>query len=361
MATKEIVSKTEAKKVEKWLVEAGRADGKSGRKLLFYHNHSDGICSAVLMLRFFSGFETCVCGGPIISDGFVKELIEAGPKLVVFIDLPVDQEWKKLEKIQKAVPGLRIILIDHHIYDKNLNSKDIIHINPMFKSRAYIPAALVVYRMLQQMGKRPEPLLWVAAIGTIGDYGINDCKDFLDECRHRYPKLLGRNPLKSKFWRASEMISHATALKGNVGVRKGLEFLLRAKDFNDFVANPVLGSWEKEVEGEIERVRKNAEKGKEKHGDVMVFTIDTKLGLNSEISTYFSESYHDKIIIVRRKIGDDWKLSLRCQSGRVNVGELTKRAVSGIGSGGGHARAAGAMVNDWERFLKRFVKLANSS
>ena len=359
MTVKDIVSKAEAKKVERWLAEAGKADGK-GRRFLFYHNDPDGICSAAMLLRFFPGFESCVCGGPVMSHAFVQELIEAKPELIVFLDLPVDQEWKKLEFVQRSVPELRMIVIDHHLYEKNLNSDRVLHINSMFKTEAYIPCAYIIYRMLQQMGKAQKPLLWVAALGVIGDYGWDDCRDLMDECRRRYPKLLGKDAPKSKLGRAAEMISHAVALKGAVGARKSLEFMLRAKNFEDFIATPELGSWEKEVEEELERVIKRAEREKQEHPHgVLAFNIETKLGLNSEVATRFSESYPDSVIIVRRRLGTveqgQWKLSIRCQSGRVNVGELTKRAVRGIGSGGGHAKAAGAMVNDWERFVKRFV------
>jgi hypothetical protein len=55
-----IISKTEAKKLETWLASAGR-------KLLFYHNDADGITSACMLLRFFSGFESDVRKGPVME------------------------------------------------------------------------------------------------------------------------------------------------------------------------------------------------------------------------------------------------------------------------------------------------------
>jgi len=351
------ISATDVKKLEKLL-------DLKGKKLLFYHNDADGICSAAMMLRFFSGFESDVRKGPVMDDGFIRDLIAKKPGLVVFLDLPVDQEWKKLGKIQKALPGLRIVIIDHHIYEKNLNSKSVLHINTRFRSDGYIPATAMVYELLTQMGKGVKPLLWIAGIGVIGDYGWEDCAELMDECRRRYPKLIGRgqDPLKSKFWDAAEMISAAVTLNSDAGARKCLAFMQKAGSFEEFIAEPELGSWRKEVDEEFERVAKRFKKdSKEYPGGVIALEIRTSIGLNSAVATYVSERRPDSIVVVRREIGKgdnkQWKLSLRCQSGRVNLGGLTKKAVKNIGSGGGHAKAAGALVKEWNVFIKRFVRL----
>jgi single-stranded DNA-specific DHH superfamily exonuclease len=260
------------------------------------------------------------------------------------------------------------VIIDHHLYEKNLNSERVLHINPRFSSEAYIPASAVVYEALKSMGKKVEPLLWIAAIGVIGDYGFEDCKDLVDDSRQKYPKLLGKgqSPLESKFWSAAELISAAVTLNSNSGARKCLGFMLKSKNFEEFVSVPELGGWKREVDEEFDKVVRRLEQKKEEHPNgILTFEISTKLGLNSAVAGHFSEKYPDSVTIIRRNVGkgkdQQWKLSIRCQSGRVNVGEVSKSAVKGIGSGGGHVKAAGAMVNDWDRFVKRFVRLAGQA
>ncbi len=338
-----MIRKSEAERVERLLQ-------KNGKKLLFYHNDPDGICSAAMLLRFFPGLEAYTMKGPVMGRDFVKSVVDKKPVVIVFVDLPVDQEWKTIEKMQKAIPGMEIAVIDHHIYDKDLNSKRILHINPRFEGDFYIPASYVVYKLLKKMGRDVKLLVWIAAIGIIGDYGLDECKDVLGECRRRYPKLLGSDALRSKLGTAAEFISRAVALKGNIGAKKSLEFLLKSEKFEEFISVPELGGWKREVDEEFERIVRDSEQNVEKHGNVFAFTINTKLGLNSAVATYFSEKYPDNVIIIRRRKIDQWKLSLRCGSGRVDVGTLTKKAVKSIGTGGGHKKAAGAMVKDLRDF-----------
>ena len=53
---------------------------------------------------------------------------------------------------------------------------------------------------------------------------------------------------------------------------------------------------------------------------------------------------------------EGYKISLRCQSKTVNVSALAKKCSKGIGSGGGHEQAAGALVSDFDKFRKRAIR-----
>ena len=61
------------------------------------------------------------------------------------------------------------------------------------------------------------------------------------------------------------------------------------------------------------------------------------------------------VVMIRKKSGDVWKLSLRCQSGNVNLNEVVKKSAKGLGSGGGHVKAAGAVVTDYKKFLQKLI------
>ncbi len=93
-----------------------------------------------------------------------------------------------------------------------------------------------------------------------------------------------------------------------------------------------------------------------------VYRIDSRLSIASTVSTMLSERNPDKIIFVVKQSNQMMKISARYQEGRqdtVNLNDLLKKAVKGIGSGGGHIRAAGAVVpkKDWPEFERRVFSL----
>ncbi len=329
---------------------------KSKNRVLLYHNDPDGITSAALIMKFFPGFDAIPRKGPETDERFVKDIVRRDPDLLLIVDIPIDQEHEKLEAIKKALPHLKIIVIDHHIIERDLNSMGALHINPRFrKPDAYMPCACIVYVMLQKLGFDVRSLVWMAAIGIISDYGIDDCRDVLEECRTEYPYLLRGNPRKSRIFDAAKLISSAVTLKGLKGASEAMKILTKCEYFEDLAAVRKLKEWRNIVDSEIRQVILESEKTRTKKGDVLFYRIDTKLKLNSIIATILSEKHPDSVIVVRQRYRNGWKISLRNQSGKYNLGEIAKRAVRGIGSGGGHEKAAAAMVPRWLEFRRRFL------
>jgi single-stranded DNA-specific DHH superfamily exonuclease len=323
-----------------------------GKRLLFYHRDADGICSASLILRFFPGFEQDARQGPRIEKEFIKEMLEKKPDLLVFIDLPVDQEWEKLKEVMENLPKARVVVIDHHLHERDMNSERVVHVNPRFFEDSYLATSYIVYKLMESLGKEVSALVWVAVIGVIGDYDLKDCKDLLEFCEKSYPGSLGKNPMRSNLSYAADLICSAVTIKGSEGSERVLRIILESKDYRKFLESNLLKAWHKKVRGEISRVIKDALKNKEIHPKMglHIYTIKTRMSLTSALSTYFGERNPEKTVIIRRRVDNEWKISLRNQSGEVNVGSLAKRCVKGIGTGGGHKKAAGAIVTDWDRF-----------
>jgi single-stranded DNA-specific DHH superfamily exonuclease len=330
----------------------------SGKRLLFNHRDADGICSATLLLKFFGEFESNARQGPRIEREFVKEIVEKMPDLLVFLDLPVDQEWEKIKEILDKLPKTRMVVIDHHIYERDMNSERIVHVNPRFFEDKYIATSYVVFKLLKSLGKDVSQFVWISAIGIIGDYDIKDCVDVLELSEKTYPGSIGKDAMRSKLGYASELICSAVTIKGGEGADSVLKILLESKDYRKFLESKRLKTWHQKVKEEIRRVIKNAYKSAETHPKLglNIYTIRTRMSLTSAVSTYFAEKYPDKTVIIRRKAGSEWKLSFRNQSGNVNVGNLAKKCVQGIGTGGGHKKAAGAIVSDWEKFRERLLE-----
>jgi single-stranded DNA-specific DHH superfamily exonuclease len=330
--------------------------GSSGKGLLFYHSDADGACSAALFLRFFKGFDYSPRKGPVMGEDLVKLIPEKRPGTLVFLDLPVDQEWRKLERFLKEIPGLRIVIIDHHIHERDMSSDRVLHINPRFlRGDAYMPAACVVYRILEELGMGVKPLIWIAAMGVIGDYVWEDCPDLIRECREDYPYLLEGEPRGSRLGEGADTIAAATTLKGLPGISECLRTLISSQGFEDFDGNRKLQDWKRELDDEFQIIVEDFEKKRQvlEEENMILYELKSGLSLTSMVATHMGERFPDKIVAIRKASGDAWKVSLRGQNTGLNLGDIVKGCVKDIGSGGGHEKAAAAVVRDWGEFLKR--------
>ena len=154
------------------------------------------------------------------------------------------------------------------------------------------------------------------------------------------------------------LISSAITAAGDKGAEKALHALMGAEDFQAFTRDEQLQSWKELIESEVEKVVSSFEEESEMHPKLGVAIMDmkSKYSITSTVSTLISEKNPDLIVIIKRAVEDGVKLSMRNQSGRVDLNALARKACKGIGTGGGHEKAAGAQVTDWNEFKKRFLK-----
>ncbi len=332
-----------------------------GKKVLLYHTDTDGICSAALFMKFFGGYVPIPLEGPMIGDRLMKQLIELKPSMLVIVDIPLDQECKKLEKIQKESAGMKTLMIDHHIPEKDMNSERMIHINPRFETDLYIPASVLVYKLLKDIGKDVKSLIWIAATGVVGDYAYKDCKDIIEECEKTYPGSTGKDMISSVIGQISEGMMSTAVLKGLEGANKSLKIMIGAETYEDALTNDYFTSAREKVDREIKRILAGfPKKAKEYENlDLYIYKIDSRLSIASTISTKLASKHKDKMIFVIKHSKQMVKISARYQKGDINLNDLLKKAVEGIGSGGGHVKAAGAVVprKDWKEFERRLLRM----
>jgi single-stranded DNA-specific DHH superfamily exonuclease len=332
------------------------------KKLLFYHQDGDGISSAALVLKVFPDFLPSAREGPMIEDDFLKVIVAKNPGLLLFLDLPVDQESKKMEKLRQKLPATDIIVIDHHIPEVDLNDLNIHHLNPRFENKdAYIPTSYLIYMFLkrefpEEMGK----LMWIATIGVISDYAFKECRSFLTECKERFPELLDteldENIFSSKLGMLSRMMSSAITLKGLKGANYSLKVLVRADSCDDFIKNKKIIKWHNIVKDEMKRLLEEFEKKSRSVGKVVIFKLKSRLNVSSVLASILARKHPERTILLTKKSSAGWKVSVRCQNPSCNLGSAVKKSAEGIGMGGGHERAAGALVKNWKMFEKRFLR-----
>lgn len=325
-------------------------------KLILYHRDIDGTTSAALLLKFFPA-DSRSLESPRLGTEALYAIKEKKPDLLIFLDLAIDQDWKQIKALEKTA---KILVIDHHLFDKDLNSSQTCYLNPRLSHpKAYLSTSYLVYHLLKKLKKPVQGYAWIAALGVIGDYAFEEGKDVLDEARRGDESLLRGEPRESRLGEGGKLISAAITARGEKGAEKALQALMKASQLQNLEGDQQLEKWEKTIREEVERVVESFEREKEWHPqkNLAILDIKSKFSVTSIVSTILAEKHPDLTIIVRRRVEEGSKLSFRNQSGNVNLNDLVKRACKGIGQGGGHEKAAGAFVTDWETFRKRFLKL----
>lgn len=318
--------------------------------LVVYHRDVDGTTAAAQLLKVYPG-DALSLDAPLLDAVTVHEIIERKAEVVVFLDLAVDRDLDKIREIEKTS---EVVIIDHHLFENNPSSSKTMYMNPRLqKSKAYEPTSYGIHRVLETLGK--PTVAWIAAIGVIGDYGFEECKDIFDEVAS---ELVQGDPLQSRLGQGAKLISSAITVADEVGAEKALHALLKAGSFEAFEAHEQLQTWKKEVQQEIQRVVESFQEKAELHPSkgLGILEVTSKLSINSTVSTILAEQNPEMTIITYRQVDDGYKLSLRNQSGSINLNTILKNVCKGIGRGGGHEKAAGALITDWETFKKRFLE-----
>jgi single-stranded DNA-specific DHH superfamily exonuclease len=336
-------------KIEEWIKE-------SENIVVVFHIDTDGICSGVLMYHLIKKLGKDIAGAvpcvPTLPDAAVRRIISHEPDLVIFVDLAVDQ---RDDKVREIADNRRVVLIDHHPIHNDMNSSNIIHMNPMFESEKYYPASKYIYDIFKL-----KEFDWIAAAGLLGDSGDSDWQDFVECIKKRYS--IEGDLRKSEIGELDELVSSGRVVENMDGALAVFETLKKSKDVKDFLArSKQLKEWNKEVKKELKRAISRFEKNKEVVDDIVFYNIRSRLRIASVLATILSMNYPDKTLLIYKTRGEVVKVHLRRNDGKVDMGSTVKSAAKGLrnASGGGHRNAAGAQVmeEDFEEFKIRFMNL----
>jgi hypothetical protein len=293
--------------------------------VLVHDNDVDGIASAVLILTATEKMGKRI--GKVIP--FVFDAKKMRKKLkrfekIITVDVPIDLIEKYFLGLEK-----KMLIIDHHP-GRDLNSEKVVMINPRLENpEIYQPTSYIVYKMFEGLIKEKK---WVATLGTVGDMGIDDCKDLV---RIRNKK----NVWKSKFGKASTLVSASISV---YGPKRTLEFLLKSKGLEDIVKNKEITLALKEFNKEFERCKDKFEKNLEVYGKVLISRIKPRYkGICSVLITRVSTENPEKIIFLFENKGKIVRIHGRNSIGEVNIGKLFRE----LKIGGGHERAGAGTIN----------------
>jgi single-stranded DNA-specific DHH superfamily exonuclease len=330
--------------------------------VIIFNNDADGICACALLNKFLEKTgrkKPYIISQPMPMDkNIIRRVQTTIPNKIIFLDLAVDQQQNILKKLGGICD---ILIIDHHKAYKNLTGKNVVHYNPRFEKRdVYQSTSYLLYKIISKIIDISE-FLWIAAIGMVADYNLDDSKDIVDEIKKTYNI---NDMLKSNLGKWSAMISASQATK-TISCEQFVNILENVKDFNDFSdvkdTDKITESYQK-IENEVMAILQDAEANHEKVDKIIFYEIKSKHNLASAISTRLSEKYPDKLVVIYEKKESKIKVSARNQTNKIDAGAALKKATYGLkASGGGHEAAAGATIkpNDWNEFKKNLIRIVN--
>jgi single-stranded DNA-specific DHH superfamily exonuclease len=312
--------------------------------LLIFHQDVDGLCSAAI--TFFALKKLGLKASAISADiENRKEILKRGKKFskIILLDLPISGIEKSIANLEK-----KFFIIDHHELPK-LKIKNTFFFNPrIFNKKIYQPASYVAYKFFSRLIDL-ENKEWIAVLGTIGDYGFEDCKDLLNKWIKVRRK---QNVWRTTFGKAAILLYNSAI---EIGFETALRILLKAKNISELIENKKINSANKKLKKYLKQKLKELWKNSERFDEVnLIFCVMKKIKkrVGSIIVSQLARKYPNKLIFLLTKRGKFYKIHARGE--KVNLGKLLKK----LNVGGGHERAAGGLIRENKLliFKKRLLK-----
>ena len=300
------------------------------------HNDIDGMISAAIAskilgkidyLDFLDYRQTKI-------RNCLQELKNNKINKLVILDYSCEQEQETIKEIEKFA---EILILDHHHWNEDINSKKTIFL----RTETKIPASYLAYYLFSKIQAIPN---WLPALGILSDRADKYQRDNAKEVWHDF-KLQGKEDL---FNIMSVLNSAIIYFKSKS--EKVFSILNEAKNPEDILA---LKKYSDDVEQEIQE-KLNEFESEKQDSDLFFYLYSSRFGINSELSTRISLKHRDKTVILARNSNGIISLSARRQDGKVNCVELLKNLTEGIENSftGGHFPAAGG--NFPSKYLGKF-------
>ena len=323
------------------------------RPLFIFHDDPDGLASFLLCYRFVKeGRGLPIKAYPrVTAETYARKVEEYGADKVFILDVAmVEQEFIDTVKVP-------VIWIDHHSV---LERDRVKYFNPQ-KRGINIPTPVMIWQIVGE--ERPQDL-WIAVVGSIGDWYFPDFAIQFQQASELLPKTCTSVQDALFNTQIGTLVKvFSFNLKGSMAdVIKSVKILTRIDDPYDILEQRTPQArilWKKylEVNKEYEEMLANALKH-DSDDKLFVYTYeDDKLSLTKDLSNELLYKLN-KVIIVGREKSDEVRCSLRAPA-KINIAKALERALIGIeGYGGGHEQACGAAIkkHDFKQFLENLRK-----
>jgi single-stranded-DNA-specific exonuclease len=316
---------------EGWLSAAGRTP------LLLGHFDADGLTALAILSRSLPGSEVRLVGKGETpwTDSVRAELEQRRPPAIVATDLGV-----RSGEILADTPAC---LIDHHVPMGVPGDALVISGN------GCVPEPTSALLAFWACGS-PDELLWLAAMGLIGDMADEAGFPELAAAQKRYGKTALRNAVS---------LVNAPRRTASADATPALNLLLRCDSPKELLSGQhpetaELHAAKEEVKAEMEVARKVAPKVR---GDIALIPLDSPCQIHPLIAQQWRTRLKGKVVIAANKAyRPGWvHFAARTGAGHDLIRFFAERRPDGAGTeyGSGHKAASGGAlpVPVWNRFV----------
>ena len=353
-------------------VEFFRKISPKDKVVVVHDEDCDGICSGTILniiLREFCKKNPAMVStgwGTTLTKKLAKKILAQRPKRIIITDVA----YMDTDLLKKLSGKSKILVVDHHTVKKY---KDVVYCNPrLIDEDVYLPAAYLAYKISEILKSKNKKILWVAAIGILGDHGVENCKDVFLRTKKEFPELLGNSEIKSeKLFESSKIglltriIDAGRVVKADVGATHTAKVLLSVKNYDEILepknlATKKLAGWYGTVKKEFDRLVGEFKEKSIPIGNALFFELKSKLRIKSTLASAVENFYDDKIIVIGQRTGKHYMISMRRgKNVDTDLDKLIRFAIKNIpgASGGGHPQAsAGRILHKYKAvFLKNLA------
>ncbi|HEY0148278.1 MAG TPA: phosphoesterase [Allosphingosinicella sp.] len=312
--------------------------------LILGHFDADGLAAAAILKRALerAGFAPRVRivgkGENPWSDEMRAELAACAPEGLVVADLGVRQG--------ALAEGVPTVVIDHHVPTGTPGDALVI------SGHHQVPeptSALLAFWCAQGLGEADD-LLWLAAIGLVGDMAEDKGFPEMAEAQQRYGKTALRNAVS---------LINAPRRASKADATPSLALLLRCASPKELLsgAHPqtaALQAAKEEVRDALDAAKRI---GPKVRGDVALIVFSSACQIHPLIAQQWRSRLGDKVVIAaNRGYRPGWvHFAARTASGRDLIDFLAERRPPGADEnyGNGHRQATGGALRhgDWNAFI----------
>lgn len=312
---------------------------ESVRPFALFDDDPDGLSSFIQLKKEYPKLEGMPVKGKstITAEFFLEKIHTYCPDLIIALDKPyISEEFRERAKIP-------IIWIDHHPVTDHRGTK---YFNPnLTKKYTYAPpVSYWIHKMLKKH-------LWIAAVGTFGDYYYLKSKEFIEKYRHLLPEKLEIEEIlfNSKFGTIiqcfdfilkGKTMEMKRSIKALEKIKEPEEILNRSTSEGKFLYQRYI-----EIKKHYDALLKHALSQKTENEPYVFIYPNQKYSLTNSLSTHLCYLLPNEFIIIARNQTADEIVKLSIRSKTIDLRPILKQALKGTnGTGGGHKNACGATI-----------------
>jgi len=314
---------------------------------LITHTDLDGLSSAKIINELIKPEFFITANYSELNDSLILKLNDKEINKLILTDIGIDNPEfiKKIEKFAK------ILIIDHHQFEKDMNSNATIFYNTSSYCAAYI-----CYLLFQDL-KNIKKWDWLAALASVADFRYINNQDWIKKLYKKYnDKFNVENPRKGKLYKLIENTDMAL-----------IYFQDNQKEVYKKITPNInslkkLKKYSKIIKKEINKHIKNFKNKKEIINQGYLYIVNSKFALTSTLATKLSLKEKNKMFILIREIENNrFQICARRQDGKINLNKLLKSATKKLlnSDAGGHIPSAGGhfLKKDLDIFKKRIKNI----